>query len=319
MISRRRGQVSNIIDAMAVKITPRFVELTYEAALKSYWRKAALRKFLLASHIAEAHIATWATEESKRDFLDRTFSSLQKNDKGKAVIFEMANALSELTTFPDLRNWEDSDQKISDATKAVAELKAYLRSQEEQVRTEREREDAKAMAREERSKIQKSITDKSKLQTRLDKLHSAVGTQAGGYDFQDWFYDLLDFCEVQNRRPYVSAGRQIDGSLTLDGTTYLVELKFTASQADATDIDSLRSKVDDKADNTMGVMVSISGYSSVAVAQASGRKTALLLLDATHLYLFLAGTLSFSDIVSRVRRHASQTGEAYLATNKFGG
>lgn len=69
----------------------------------------------------------------------------------------------------------------------------------------------------------------------------------------------------------MNAGRQIDGSLTLDGTTYLVELKFTASQADATDIDSLRSKVDDKADNTMGVMVSISGYTSTAVIQACAR------------------------------------------------
>jgi hypothetical protein len=30
--------------------------------------------------------------------LDRTFASLQKADKGKAVIFDMAAALSELTT-----------------------------------------------------------------------------------------------------------------------------------------------------------------------------------------------------------------------------
>ena len=304
---------------MPAKITPRFIELTYEAALKSYWRKAALRKFLLSSHIAESHLATWAPDESKRDFLDRTFSSLQKNDKGKAVIFEMARALSELSSFPDLRNWEDSAQKIADASKSVAELRAYLRAQDEEVRSEREREEAKTRARDERSRIQRSLTDKAKLQRRLDALHPAVGTQQGGYEFQDWFYDLLDFCEIQNRRPYVSAGRQIDGSLTLDGTTYLVELKFTASQADATDVDSLRSKVDDKADNTMGIMVSISGYSGVAVAQASGRKTALLLLDAMHLYLYLAGTLSFPDLISRVRRHASQTGEAYLPTSRFNG
>lgn len=304
---------------MAAKITPRFIELTYEAALKSYWRKAALRKFLLSSHISESHLATWASEESKREFLDRTFTSLQKNDKGRAVVFEMARALSELSSFPDLRNWEDSAQKIADATKAVAELKAYLCAQDEEVRTEREREEAKTRAREERSKIQRSLTDKAKLQQRLDKLHPAVGTQQGGYDFQEWFYDLLDFCEVQNRKPYVSAGRQIDGSLTLDGTTYLVELKFTAVQANATDVDSLRSKVDDKADNTMGIMISISGYSGVAVTQASGRKTALLLLDSMHLYLYLSGTLSFADIVSRVRRHASQTGEAYLPTGKFNG
>lgn len=304
---------------MAAKITPRLIELTYEATLKSFWRKEALRKFLRASHVAEEFMATWAADESKRDFLDRAFQKLQASDRGKAAIFEIARFLSEQTTFPDLRNWEDSAQKIAEATKAVAELKAYLKTQAEEIRNERDREEAKAKAREDRKKIQRSLTDKTKLQQRLDALHPAVGTQQGGYDFQDWFFDLLDFCEIQNRRPYVNSGRQIDGSLTLDGTTYLVELKFTASQADATDVDSLRSKVDDKADNTMGVMISISGYSSVAISQASGRKTTLLLFDAMHIYLFLAGTLSFRDIIARVRRHSSQTGEAYLATANFGG
>ena len=304
---------------MAARITARFIELTYEAALKSYWRKASLRKFLRSSRISESHLATWAGEESKRDFLDRTFTSLQKNDLGKTVVFDMAKALSELSSFPDLRDWEDSAAKIEAATKAVAELKAYLHSQNEEIRSEREREEAKEKFRSERIKIQKSLTDKAKLQQRLDALHTSVGTQQGGYAFQDWFYDLLDFCEIQNRRPYVTGGRQIDGSLTLDGTTYLVELKFTAVQSGSTDIDSLRAKVEDKADNTMGIMVSISSYSSVAKEQASGRKTALLLFDATHLYLYLAGTPSFTDIISRVRRHASQTGEAYLAAGQFGG
>lgn len=304
---------------MAAKITPRLIELTYEAALKSYWRKEALRKFLRASQIAESHLATWAADESKREFLDRTFHKLQATDRGKALVFQMARNLSEQTTFPDLRNWEDSAQKIADATKAIRELKRYLTAQDEEMRNEREIEEAKARAREESSGLRRSLTDKSKLQERLDKLHPSVGTQQGGYDFQDWFYDLLDYCEVQNRRPYVSNGRQIDGSVTHEGTTYLVELKFTASQADATGIDSLRAKVDDKADNTMGIMVSISGYSGVAIAGASGRQSKLLLIDATHLYLFLSGAVSFSEIVSRVRRHASQTGEAYLPVAKFSG
>ena len=53
--------------------------------------------------------------------------------------------------------------------------------------------------------------------------------------------------------------------------------------------------------------------------QASGRRTALLLFDAMHLYLFLSGTLTFQEVILRVRRHASQTGEAYLPVAKFGG
>jgi hypothetical protein len=99
----------------------------------------------------------------------------------------------------------------------------------------------------------------------------------------------------------------------MDGTTYLVELKFTGNQADAIDIDSFFKKVTDKADNTMGIMVSISGYSSVAIEGASVPRTPLLLLDHGHLYALLSGTVSFSDLVGRVRRHASQTSRAYLA------
>jgi hypothetical protein len=209
-----------------------------------------------------------------------------------------------------LRNWGHSPQKIADAKNAVAELKAYLKAQDQEIQNEKEKEDAKSRAREIRQKIQRSHTDKFKLQQRLDDLHAAIGTQQGGYDFQDWFYDLLDFCEIENRRPYMNTGRQIDGSLTLDGTTYLVELKLTASQADATDIDSLRSKVDDKADNTTGVMVSISGYTSTAVIQASGRKTTLLLFDAQHLYLFLAGALSFMRL-----RHWNEPVQALAANS----
>src|SRR5271170_1466953 len=171
---------------MAVRITPRLIELTYEAALRSFWRKGALRKFLRASHITESLLSTWATEESKRDFLDRVFQKLQASDRGKAAIFQMARHVSEQTSFPDLAGWEDSSQKIADAKKAVSELRTYLQSKDEEIRSDREREETKTKAREEKQKIQRSMMDKSKLQGRLDALHSAVGTQKGGYDFQDW-------------------------------------------------------------------------------------------------------------------------------------
>ena len=187
------------------------------------------------------------------------------------------------------------------------------------IKSEKERKEAQERARQQREKIQRSLTDISKLQQNLDVLHAKVGTQDGGYEFEKWFYELLDYSEITNRRPYKIDGRQVDGSLTLEGTTYLVELKFTGNQSGATDIDSLKAKVNKMADNTMGIMVSISGYSSVAISDASGSKTTLMLLDASHLYLFLSGALKFGDIISRVRRHASQTGEAYLPVAKFNG
>lgn len=304
---------------MAIKITPHLVQLAYEAALKSFWRKESLRKFLRQTHVAESHLSTWSADESKRDFLDRTFAALQRTDKGKAVIGQMANFLAEQSTFPDLRTWEDSAVKIQDASKAVAELKALIARQTEEVRSEREREDAKARAREELAVAQRQRVNISDLKQRLEDLAPEMGTAPGGYAFQNWFYDFLTFSEVEHRRPYNTGGRQIDGSITVDGTTYLIELKFTITQAGGPDIDIFRGKVESKADNTMGLFLSMAGYSSVAVKEASGKKSTLLLLDASHMYLILTGGMHCLDVVRRVRRHASQTGEAYLPASSFGG
>ena len=95
--------------------------------------------------------------------------------------------------------------------------------------------------------------------------------------------------------------------------------KFTTEQASATDIDTFYKKVTTKADNTMGIMVSISGYSSIALQEASGERTPLLLLDHAHIYMVLGGIMSLADVIERVRRHASQTGEAYLGASEFSG
>ena len=135
-----------VFPGMAAKFTPQLLALAYEAALKSFWRRSALRKFLRASHVADSFLATWAEDESKRQFLDRVFDKLQKDDRGKAVIYDMARSLSEQTTFPDLRNWEDSDKKIQDADKAVRELKTYLEQQAAEIRSEKEREEIRIKA-----------------------------------------------------------------------------------------------------------------------------------------------------------------------------
>lgn len=304
---------------MTVLVTPHLVQLTFEAVLKSFWRREALRKFLRECRVSESHLSTWPGEESKRLFLDRTFAALQRSDRGKMVIGEMAIALAEQTTFPDLRNWEDSDVKIAAAKQAVGELKVLIKTQNEKVRSEREIEASKEKARAEKVAIQRERIDLQQLMQRMTELHPKMGTAPGGYEFQEWFYDLLTFSEIENRRPYVTAGRQIDGSITVDGTTYLVELKFTSAQAGAPDIDIFKSKIDSKADNTMGIFLSMAGYSSVAIREASGKRTTMLLLDSSHVFLTLTGAMSLADVISRVRRHAAQTGESHLPVAAFGG
>lgn len=304
---------------MPTEVTPHLLHLITDAALKSFWRKQTLRHFLRRCGISQSALSSWTPEETKRDFLDRLFPLVERSPKASAVISHMARTLAEQSSFPDLENWEDSAEKKRQATEAVNALRQYLAKQEQRADEERQRQETQRRVQEIQERSRQQSQTLSSLDDRLRELSGRLGSQQAGYDFQTWYYDLLDFYEVPTRRPYVIEGRQIDGSVTVQGTTYLNELKFTAEQAGAPDVDVFYRKVQEKADNTMGIMLSISGYSSTAIDAASGPRTPLLLLDHSHLYMLLTGGMTFTELIDRVRRHASQTSRAYLAVRDFNG
>lgn len=303
---------------MASGLPPHLIDLVYDALLKSFWRKKPFRRFLRHCGIAETFLSQLDPDESKREWLDQLFPKLEFAVKGEAVIQQMARYLADQTSFPDLETWENSAEKIEAARSAVFALKSYLEQKD------RRKVDVKAalkrreQAEERRINSIRSQNDLMQLKERLDSLAFKIGSSEGGYSFQDWFYDLVEFSGIDHHHPYNDKGRQIDGSITLDGTTYLVELKFTQGQAVATDVDSLLSKVNAKSDNTMGVMFSMSGYSSVAIQTASFPKSPILLFDHTHLYMVLTAIESLADVILRVRRNSSQRGNAFLSVQEFG-
>lgn len=304
---------------MPEQLPSHFIDLVQDALLKSFWRKNTLLNFLRRHKIAESFLATWQETETKRVFVGRLFPKLEQDNKGAQVIKQMAGSLSDQVKFPDLEGWEDAKTKIQSAKEAIVALRHYLNTQKQKADDAKTREETKKAAHQ---RMQETIKKRQSLETlseALKALSKQIGTAGAGYEFQDWFFDLVNFSEMTHRRPYTSGGRQIDGSLTVEGTTYLTELKFTREQATAPDVDTFLAKVNDKADNTMGIIVSMSGYSSTAIEQASGRKTPIILLDHGHVYLVLSGTWTLTEVVSRVRRHASQTARAFLPASEFGG
>jgi len=307
---------------MRQKLAPHFVQLTQDACLKAFWRKRPLRNFLKQHNISDRKLASWYQDESKREFMERLFEDLLniKDHKGHNVILKIARSLAEMKHFPDLENWEDSTDKISSAHKSVSRLRLEVNKLNQQIRDEKEIQRRKKIAQEEQQKTIIAKQTLEKLGQELNNLISKQGTQEGGYAFERWFYKLVNYYEITARPPYKTEGRGIDGSLTLDGTTFLIEIKFTKEQSGAPDIDVFMSKIVRKADNTMGIFVSMSGFSSVAIEEASRDRTPMLLMDYSHIYnLILLDILSLQDVIRRIKRHASQTGQAYLAVGNFSG
>jgi hypothetical protein len=307
---------------MQKKLAPHLIELTQDACVKAFWKRQALRSFLKQHHIAEAKLAAWHADETKRNFLEGLFYDLLslKDNRGHALILKMAHSLADMNHFPDLEGWEDSSTKISAAKEAISRLRSEVskldQRVQDQIDTERRRKEA-ALER------QKTITARQTLEaleSRLNELARLQGTQNGGYAFERWFYELAVYFDVEARMPYNADGRQIDGALTLDGTTFLIETKFTKSSTESPDIDIFMSKVTSKADNTMGIFISMAGFNEGAIRTASRDRTPLLLMDYSHIYSkILPGIMTLPDVIRRIKRHASQTGEAYLPVINFSG
>ena len=301
------------------KIGPQFVQLAQYACLKSFWRKRTLCSFLRQHHVGEGMLASWAEHETKRDFLSRLFDKLasSRDSRAQSLILDIARSLSAQEHFPDLENWEDSERKVKEAREGVRRLKKEIDGFDAATRDQAEVMRRRADSERRRQQTLSALQTLEKLSARLDELAKQLGTQTAGYEFQTWFYDLVDFFETEGRRPYTTGGRQIDGSLTLDGTTFLVELKFTQKATDAPEVDVFRRKVTSKADNTMGIFVSMAGFTSTAKDAASGERTPLLLLDHQHLYAVLTSVMTLPEVINRIKRHAAQTAVAYLAVSDF--
>jgi len=308
---------------MKKKLAPHVIELTQDACLSAFWRKTALVSFLRVNQVSQNYLANWIPEESKRQYLTRLFYDLinLKNNDGHYIILEIARSLSNMTSFPYLENWDDATQKLDKARKSIHRLKNEIDKIDKLLIDEKEKKIIIERERAKREEIQQANQSLNNLSDELKKLCTQFGEQKAGYDFEKWFYALAVYSEMDARPSFKdSNGRQIDGSLTIDGTTFLIETKFTKDPIGSDDIDSFYSKIMRKADNTMGIMISISGYNENAIKNASRDRTPILLLDHSHIFNFiLTDVMSLEEVIGRVKRHASQTGKSFLPVNKFSG
>ena len=174
-----------------MRLPPHYVQLVWEAAHKSFWRRQALYDFLRRCGISEQTLATWTQEETKRDFLNRLFPRLESVDGGVRSINAMADALVEQRNFPDLDGWDEAARMKKEAHHAVSALRLYRARQAEQVAKERGRAESKRQAAELREQQKRRLQDLQRLQDRLTTLASQQGTAEAGRAFEEWFYDLV--------------------------------------------------------------------------------------------------------------------------------
>jgi len=134
-----------------------------------------------------------------------------------------------------------------------------------------------------------------------------------GRRFEEFLRALLEREALDPRIRIRPSGEELDGSLILDGRVFLIEAKWHANAIPASSIYAFKGKVDGKLVGTIGLFVSMSGYSSEAVdALTSGKTINVLLFDGNDIESCLTIEDGFSLALRAKLRAAADEGLVFF-------
>ena len=283
-----------------------------EALRTYYWFKSDFQT-LVRARFAEAPDALVAVnfDGTKRIATGELVRALRlKEQKYQPVVIDALVALGEVDPeFPHLARLDDGPTRVAeaeaayDAVRTVIDQYSELAASREAVRREVE----ETIARESARRLHNS---------RLNQLHgqflemhqSSDEPQKRGIAFERFLNALFELWDLNPRAAYSIEHEQVDGAFTFRTDDYILEARWWAEQLQPKDLNDFRVKVDGKARNTLGLYVSISGFTEGAIAKHSHGQTPLILIDGTDLMPILEGRIELSEVLERKRRHAAETG-----------
>jgi hypothetical protein len=132
--------------------------------------------------------------------------------------------------------------------------------------------------------------------------HASVGAEhpQRGYLLQDLLNRTFDLHKIQVTRSYQrnSGGEQIDGAFEMDGWHYIVECRWRSRLANIRELDGLYGQVARSGRQTMGLFLSINGWSNnvVPLMKQNPDKT-VFLMEGVDLRTVLAQVCELRDLL----------------------
>lgn len=303
---------------MSKRLSPAAVVALKDALCSVYWYKADLRSFLQQCLSNPAILSSLNWENYKRQIVTDLVDHLVENpDTHFGNLLRLCSEVSNITSFDHLAQLDGGKQKVERARATVTQLKQLLEPHEQ---FKKEQDDLIERQRRAAEKLRANAAVREKLADIRSRYMGLVVSQnphGRGFELEKVMYDLFELFDLDPKASFRNTGEQIDGAFALEGTDYLFEAKWQQEQVNAAALDAFSAKVSRKLENTLGVFLSINGYSIDGVAAHSAGGAAILLVDGADLMAVLEERIDFVGLLLRKKRHAARTGEIYLSFHQF--
>jgi hypothetical protein len=297
----------------AKKIVPAALHALKQALTDVYWYKSDLRSFLTATLSKPELLSSVNWDDYKRNIVGSVVDRLARNqDLFLADLVRLMTEVARIEDYSHLERLDDGKAKATKARQAVQALRKYVGSPTE---VDAEEEKVEQRRRAAFDSLVKPTAVQDKLKELTKEYHLLLGSsepQRRGYRLEKILRELFTLFDLDPKASFKVSGEQIDGAFTFQSTDYLLEAKWQKELVNAADLDSLAGKLTRKLENTLGLYLSVNGFSEDGVRQHSSGRRLMILMDGSDLMAVLEARIDLIQLLLRKRRHASQTGNIYL-------
>lgn len=303
---------------MPKKISPAALQSLKEALTLVYWYKSELRSFLSQCLSDPSVLSRLNWTEYKRNIVATLIDHLAMNEEVyQRDLIRLMSEVGNVTDFSHLRKLEDGGKKAEEAKTAVEALRSQLKGHQSI-------EDEHIKSTDRRKEAHHRLMQVNAIQQELDKLKNEFFTlvssdnpQQRGFSLEKVLKGLFDLFDLDPKASFRITGEQIDGAFSFDGTDYLLEAKWQQEPVAAKNLDGMTGKLSRKLENTLGLFLSINGFSEDAVkAHSSGRRL-VILMNGSDLMAVFEGRIDLVQLLLRKRRKAAETGNIYLKIHEI--
>lgn len=301
-------------------IAPAAINALKEALTNIYWYKRELRSFITNCIDEPSILSRLDWGDYKRNVVSTLVDYLAKNQAVyQRDLLGLMSEVVKIEDFSHLERLEDGLSKAKRARDSVSAL-AKLFGGHENIILEQQKSEERRKAAFEESLRKKGVRDKlEELKKQYNQLISSDDPHTRGYELEKIMKELFILFDLDPKASFKIKGEQIDGAFTFDKIDYLFEAKWQKELAGIQDLDGFNGKLFRKLENTLGLFLSINGFSEDAVKAHSttGSRRMMILMDGSDLMAVLEGRIDLIQLLLRKRRYASQTGNIYLRIHEI--
>jgi hypothetical protein len=273
-----------------------------ETVVNVFWKRTDVKSLFLKCGVPTTLINNQDWDGYKINAVAPVLDYLNEHEDG---IGPLRQILQETLSYRDGEHllWmSDGKVRKHEAERCLKRLRELVANHDVAVRTEEEERLARQRKAEEDRRQAAFRANLAAIQTRFLAFFQAADRQERGYSLETILYDLFTLFELSPRGPFRRVGEQIDGAFTHCGDPFLLEAKWHKKPCDLNDLRDLDGAVGSSLDNTLGLFVSINGFSEESITEyLRGHRPRLICMDGSHLMTVLEGRIDLSDLLIRLR------------------